>query len=150
MALRIEKFSPNVWGLYSDNTLLVTVSDTTITIGSGATLKAGAVPIALPSGLQNYVGAAVNGYRIARGVATTASATDTIATGLTTVAAVVVSFQTDPADANLLVSATIGNQSDAPVAGSFILNTWKTDGTDPTPVAATSFSKAVNWIAIGT
>lgn len=112
-------------------------------------MKAGTTPIALPSGLQNYVGAAANGYRLARGVATTASAADTIATGLTTVAAVVVSFQTDPADANMLVSATIGDQAGAPAAGSFILKTWKTDGTDPTPVAADAFSKAVNWIAIG-
>lgn len=90
------------------------------------------------------------GYKIARGQQTTVAAVDTVVTGLTTVVAVVASYDDDPGDANLLVSATIGNQAGAPAAGSIIIKTWKTDGVDPTPVAATAFGKKVNWIAVGT
>jgi hypothetical protein len=61
------------------------------------------------------------------------------------------SFETDPADANTFVSAQIGDQAGSPAAGSIIIKTWKTaDGADVTPTAATSFSKLVNWIAVGT
>jgi hypothetical protein len=87
---------------------------------------------------------------VAFGQALTVAASDTIVTGLQKVVAVVASFDTDPGDANLFVSASIGDQAGTPAAGSFLLKTWKTaDGTDPTPVAASSFSKKVNWIAIG-
>lgn len=93
----------------------------------------------------------VGAYKIARGQQTTASASDTVVTGLATVVAVVASFDTDPADANLYVSASIGDQAGSPAAGSIYIKTWKTnDGADPTPVAATAFSKKVNWIAVGT
>jgi hypothetical protein len=89
--------------------------------------------------------------KTACGQATTVTATDTIATGLNTVVAVVASFDDSPVDDPEFVSATIGDQAGTPVAGSFILKTWKnTGGTDPTPLAATTFSKKVNWIAIGT
>jgi hypothetical protein len=87
---------------------------------------------------------------VAFGQATTASASDTVVTGLKNVAAVVASFDSDPGDANMFVSATIGDQAGTPAAGSIIIKTWKSaDGTDPTPVAATSFSKKVNWVAWG-
>lgn len=90
------------------------------------------------------------GYKIARGQATTVAAVDTIATGLTTVVAVVASLDSDPIDDPEWVTASIGDQAGAPVAGSFLLKTWKnTAGNDPTPVAATTFGKKVNWIAIG-
>jgi hypothetical protein len=76
--------------------------------------------------------------------ATTASAADTINTGLRVCLGAVACFQTDPGDANVIVSAV-------PVAGTgnFTLKTWKTDGTDPTPAAADTFSKAVSWFAWG-
>lgn len=90
------------------------------------------------------------GYKIARGQYTTVAAADTVVTGLATVVSVVASFETDPADANFLVSAQLGDQAGTPAAGSIIIKTWKHDGTDPTPAAATAFSKVVNWIAIGT
>lgn len=96
----------------------------------------------------NGVGA---GYKIARGQTTTATASDTVATGLTTVVSVVASFEDDPGDDPMLVSAKVGDQAGAPVAGSIIIKTWKnTGGTDPTPLAATTFAKKVNWIAVGT
>lgn len=89
-------------------------------------------------------------HPIAFGQATTVAAVDTIVTGLNQVIAVVASYDTDPADANDFVSASIGDQAGTPAAGSILIKTWKTaDGADVTPVAATAFSKKVNWIAIG-
>lgn len=93
---------------------------------------------------------AVSTLRFAAGQATTASASDTIVTGLTTVVGVIATYDTDPADANMQVSASIGDQAGTPAAGSILLKTWKHDGTDPTPVAASTFSKKVNWLAWGT
>jgi len=80
----------------------------------------------------------------------TATAADTVATGLTTVIACGATLDDNPGDDPMLVSATIGDQAGAPVAGSIIVKTWKnTGGTDPTPLAATTFSKKVNWWAYG-
>jgi hypothetical protein len=87
---------------------------------------------------------------IEAGQHTTVAASDTIVTGLKTVVAVVATLDANPGDNPLLVSASVGDQAGAPAAGSFYLKTWKTDGTDPTPVAATTFSKKVNWVAYGT
>lgn len=81
---------------------------------------------------------------------TSVTAADTVATGLNVVVAVVASLDSDPGDNPEWCSATIGNQSGAPVAGSVIIKTWQnTSGTDPTPVAATTFGKKVNYIAVG-
>lgn len=89
-------------------------------------------------------------YRIRAGQATSASATDTIVTGLNVVVGAVATYDGDASDANFTVTATTGDQAGTPAAGSFILKTWKnTSGTDPTPVATTSFSVKVNWIAFG-
>lgn len=91
------------------------------------------------------------GKKIVGGQLTTVTAADTVVTGLATVTSVVVSFEDDPADANMFVSAQVGNQAGAPAAGSIVIKTWKSaDGIDPTPVAATVFGKKVNWIAYGT
>ncbi len=91
------------------------------------------------------------GLKVAYGQHTSVAASDTIITGLATVVAVVASYDTDPADANDFVSASIGDQAGAPAAGSILIKTWKSaDGADVTPAAATAFSKKVNWIALGT
>lgn len=90
------------------------------------------------------------GYKIARGVHTTVAAADTVVTGLSTVVAVVACLSSDPTDDPEMVSATIGDQAGTPAAGSVIIKTWKNGATDPTPAAATTFTKLVNWIAIGT
>lgn len=89
------------------------------------------------------------GKKVAFGQATTVAAVDTIVTGLgVALAGVIVSFDDSPGDDPMLVSASIGDQVGAPAAGSFLLKTWKnTGGTDPTPLAATTFAKKVNWIA---
>lgn len=103
------------------------------------------------AGVTAGVGGVAAGYKVARGQATTVTAADTIATGLSTVVAVVASLDSDPVDNPEWVSSTIGDQAGSPAAGSFILKTWQnTSGTDPTPTAATTFGKKVNWIAIGT
>ncbi len=84
------------------------------------------------------------------GQATTVAASDTIVTGLSTLVSVVATLDSDPVDDPEWVSASIGDQAGAPAAGSFLLKTWKnTGGTDPTPAAATTFSKKVNWMAWG-
>jgi len=84
------------------------------------------------------------------GQLTTVSAADTVITGLATVTSVTASLDSDPVDDPEWVTATIGDQAGTPAAGSVIIKTWKnTGGTDPTPAAATTFSKKVNWIAVG-
>lgn len=94
------------------------------------------------------------GYRLARGQQTTVTAADTVVTGLTTVLSVVATLESAPTDTCDIASAQVGNQSGAPAAGSIVINTWKvtTGGAagNPTLVAATAFSKLVNWIAVGT
>ena len=90
-------------------------------------------------------------YKIARGVTSTASAADTVASGLATVVAVICTLQDDAALDPGLTTCSVGDQVSAPVAGSFYLKTWKfTSSSNPTPLAATTFTKKVNWIAIGT
>ncbi|MBI3979653.1 MAG: hypothetical protein HY331_15845 [Chloroflexi bacterium] len=91
------------------------------------------------------------GYKLARGQATTVAASDTIASGLVTVVAVVATLDDDPVAGCQSVTASIGNQAGAPAAGSFYLKTWKATATaDTALIAATTFSKKVNWVAIGT
>lgn len=86
--------------------------------------------------------------QIASGQQTTVAASDTIVTGLPSVSAVVACFNDDIGDDPEWVTASIGDQAGTPAKGSFLLKTWKnTGGTDPTPVAATTFSKKVNWVA---
>lgn len=105
---------------------------------------------ALPTAGVSVEGVAA-GYKIARGRHTTVAASDTVVTGLATVVSVVAVLDSDPGDNPMLVSASIGDQAGTPAAGSILIKTWQnTTGTDPTPVAATTFSKVVNWIAIGT
>lgn len=102
------------------------------------------------SALATAPAAVAAGYKLARGQHTTVAASDTVVTGLTTVVAAVACLDSDPGDDPLLVSCSIGDQAGTPAAGSILIKTWKTDGADPTPSAAGTFSKKVNWIAIGT
>lgn len=88
--------------------------------------------------------------KVAAGQATTVTASDTIVTGLGTLVCAVACFNDDISDDPEWVTASIGNQTGTPAAGSFLLKTWKnTGGTDPTPAAATTFTKKVNWFALG-
>lgn len=91
------------------------------------------------------------GYKIARGQATTVAASDTIVTGLTTVVSAVACLEDAPVIGCDRATAAIGDQAGTPAAGSILIKTWKpTASGDATPVAATTFTKKVNWIAIGT
>lgn len=115
-----------------------------------STLLPGATSAAATLALLGGTAGVATGYKIARGVHTTVAAADTVVTGLSTVVAVVACLSSDPTDDPEMVSATIGDQAGTPAAGSVIIKTWKNGATDPTPAAATTFSKLVNWIAIGT
>jgi hypothetical protein len=91
------------------------------------------------------------GFRIARGQATTVAASDTIVTGLKSLVAVFVTYDDSPVAGAQTATGSIGDQAGTPAAGSFLLKTWKATATaDTAVIAATTFSKKVNWVAIGT
>lgn len=128
---------------------LAVASGGQIDIESGGALKIAGTD--RTAALATAAAAVAAGYKIARGQHTTVAASDTVATGLTTVVAVVASLDSDPVDDPFMCSASIGDQAGTPAAGSILIKTWKnTGGTDPTPAAATTFGKKVNWIAVGT
>jgi len=90
------------------------------------------------------------GLRYVGGQITNATASDTVVTGLATVVACGAGLDDNPGDDPMLANASKGDQAGTPAAGSILVKTWKnTGGTDPTPAAATTFSKKVNWWAIG-
>jgi hypothetical protein len=116
---------------------------------TGAALKIGGVDVT--AALATPVAGAAAGYKTARGQATTASASDTIVTGLATVVSAVASLEDAPVIGCDRAQAAIGDQAGTPAAGSILIKTFKPTATgDATPVAATTFTKKVNWIAIGT
>jgi len=91
------------------------------------------------------------GYKITRGQHETVAAVDTVVTGLATVVAAVAVLDDDPGLDPDLITCAIGDQAGAPAAGSIYIKSWKrTAAGDCTPIAATTFGKKVNWIAIGT
>lgn len=92
------------------------------------------------------------GYAVARGEHQQAAASDTVATGLSTVVAVVISPRTRTVK-QLWFNASVGDQAGTPDAGSFLLTSQKPTAVDNcTPTDATDFTDniKVNWIAIGT
>jgi hypothetical protein len=100
--------------------------------------------------VANPVGGAAAALRIAQGVAAV-TGTATVATGLTTVTSVQCTSQDDMDGTNLAaVSATVGNQSGAPVAGSVILKAWKITGAGNAALIAATAAKNLNWFAVGT
>lgn len=99
--------------------------------------------------IEILVESGINGLQMVAGQHTTVAAIDTVVTGLATVYGAVASLDANPGDDPFLVSASIGDQAGTPAAGSILIKTWKHDGTDPTPTAASTFTKKVNWIAWG-
>lgn len=92
-----------------------------------------------------------NGLAVRRGQTTTSTASDTIVTGLATVVSAVACMDDAPVIGCDRAQASIGDQAGTPAAGSILVRTYKpTSTTDTTPIAATTFSKKVNWIAVGT
>jgi hypothetical protein len=101
--------------------------------------------------LQNGLAGVGSGYKIARGQATSVTASDTVVTGLSTVVAAIANLESAPVIGCDRATASIGDQSGSPAAGSVLIQSWKpTSSSDTTPIAATTFSKKVNWVAIGT
>jgi predicted RecA/RadA family phage recombinase len=89
-------------------------------------------------------------FRIQAGQITTASAADTVVTGLAAVIAAVANLEDAPVIGCDRAQGVIGDQAGAPAAGSIIVRTYKPTATgDATPIAATTFGRKVNWIAIG-
>lgn len=95
-------------------------------------------------------GGQATGLRMAAGQHTTVAASDTVVTGLASVALVVAQLDDDPVDGAMHVTASIGDQAGAPAAGSILIKGWKSTDGDATLIAATTFNKKVNWIALGT
>lgn len=92
-----------------------------------------------------------SGYKVARGQATTVTASDTVVTGLATVVSAVANLEDSPVIGCSQAQAVIGDQAGTPAAGSILVKTFcPTASGDATPKAATTFGKKVNWIAIGT
>ncbi len=101
----------------------------------------------------NGVAGVANGYKLARGTRTQVAASDTVATGLATVVAVVVSFKSAPTVKQLWVAGDVGDQAGTPAAGSFLMKTYKPTAVDNcTPTAATDFTDNLtfDWVAVGT
>ena len=146
------------WGeeVIADGGKLTIESGGEVDLEAGSALKIAGVQVTAsaaqlnalpPDGVQGLAA----GYKLARGVHTTVAAVDTVVTGLATVVAVVATLESDPVLDPLLVTASIGNQAGAPAAGSVYIKSWKaTAANDVNPAAATTFTKKVNWIAIGT
>lgn len=87
------------------------------------------------------------GFTVKSGQFTTVTASDTVVTGLTTVLSCVANLEDAPTTDPEVALANKGDQAGTPAAGSILITSWKTFG--GTPAAATTFSKKVNWIAIG-
>jgi len=91
------------------------------------------------------------GYKIKHGVKAIGSASEDVATGLTTVTNVFVTMVGDPSMTHMYSTATIGNQTGAPASGSIRIKSWKPTAVgDATPIPSTDVFANVAWIAIGT
>lgn len=131
---------------WNTSTKKFTIDATKLPVNAVAAAIAGSADATGPVAL----GLGEGGLKFIAGQATTATASDTIVTGLTRLAGVVVQFDDNPGDDPNYVSGSIGDQAGTPAAGSFLLKSWKnTSGSDPTPLAAATFSKKVNYIAFG-
>jgi hypothetical protein len=96
------------------------------------------------------VAALAAGLKVAYGQKTTASAADTVDTGLALVLGAVANLEDAPVIGCDRAQAVYGDQAGTPAAGSIIIKTFKpTASGDATPVAATTTGKKVNWIAVG-
>lgn len=93
---------------------------------------------------------AEGGLRTVCGQHTTIDADDTVVTGLALVVSAVASLDSDPVAGAQSVTVTKGDQAGAPAAGSIQIKSWKaTASGDTAVIAGTTFSKLVNWIAVG-
>lgn len=102
------------------------------------------------SGTDILLGLAGSGFKMAGGVHTQVAASDTIVTGLASVAVVLATLGDDPVAGCQFATASIGDQAGAPAAGSVLVKVWKaTASGDTALIAGTTFGKKVNWMAFG-
>jgi hypothetical protein len=88
--------------------------------------------------------------KFALGQTTTATASDDIATGLQKVLYAVATLEDAPVVGCDRAQASVGDQVNTPAAGKISLKTFKPTAVgDATPIAATTFGKKINWIAVG-
>jgi hypothetical protein len=127
-----------------------------VVAGVGATLEFATIMVTSAKGAatvttqnKSSVQSVTSGIKIARGQHTTVAESDTVVTGLSTVVAVVVQLDSDPVDGAMHVTGSIGDQAGTPAAGSILIKSWKSTDGDATLVAGSTFTKKVNWIAIG-
>lgn len=121
------------------------------TAGTGVPEAMSAAAAAAILAAASLVAGVAGGYKIARGQHTTVDEDDTVVTGLATVVAAIAVLESDPVAGAQFVTCVIGNQAGAPAAGSIQIKTWKaTAAGDTALIAGSTFSKLVNWIAIGT
>ena len=105
---------------------------------------------ALAAATATPVAGVAAGYMLARGVITPTDGADTVVTGLTTVVAAIAQLVATPILTHMFSSATIGDQSGAPAAGSIIIvHRSPTTSTNVTPIDAATTFVDVAWIAIG-
>ena len=124
----------------------------TVSFEAGSVVEMDGVDLtdALADAVENPIAGLAAGLKIAAGQHETVAASDEVDTGLAEVHAVVAVLDDDPLLDPLLVTASIGDQAGAPDAGKVYIKTWKADAVDDVePVAATTFGKKVNWIALG-
>lgn len=90
------------------------------------------------------------GTRYVSGQHTSVAASDTVVTGLASVGGIVATLDSDPVAGAQSVTASIGDQAGAPAAGSVLIKTWKATGAGDTAlIAASTFTRKINWIAWG-
>lgn len=125
----------------------------TVSFEAGSVVEMDGVDLtdALADAVENPIAGLAAGLKIAAGQHETVAASDEVDTGLAEVHAVVACFDDDPTADPVFVSASIGDQAGSPDAGKVYIKTWKPTNadTDITPIAATTFGKKVNWIALG-
>ncbi len=84
------------------------------------------------------------------GQLTTSTASDTVVTGLSSVVGAMAGLESAPVIGCDRATAVIGDQAGTPARGSILVKTWMpTASGNATPIAATTFSKVVNWCAWG-
>ena len=140
--------------VYADANGGITATVGPVQIGialAAATASGDIIEVLRMNTISNALIATASGLKVARGQQTTVTAADTVVTGLNTVLTAVAVEESDPVLTVSQVTCQVGNQAGAPVAGSIVIKTWEpTSNANPTPIAATTFGKLVNWIAIGT
>lgn len=124
---------------------VLAIADLKLGAGAGTSVTKTAAEINL------LVTGVAGGYKVAYGTTAIGAASEDIATGLTTVVGAVVSLVGDPSMTHMFSTVTVGNQTNAPIAGSIRVKSFKPTAVgDVTPIAADTTFANVSWVAFGT